>query len=93
MNTSPLPLFLSLAGAFSLLSCVTIQAGVLTAIGTDASDPSWRTPTVAKPLDGDGNNVYGSLGYFLPRFATTAAGTVAFSTVNGTNGTLNTLPS
>ena len=73
------------------LICTTARAGVLTAVGTDLNDPSWRTATVPKSQDNNGDNIYGTNGYFLPRF-NSAGSTVAFSTANGTNGTINTLP-
>jgi len=42
------------------------QAAV-TFVGNDiATGSSWRTPGVTKPNDIDGDNVYGSAGYFLP---------------------------
>jgi len=42
------------------------QAAV-TFVGNDIiTGSSWRTPGVAKPNDIDGDNVYGSVGYFLP---------------------------
>jgi hypothetical protein len=67
-------------------------AAMIAAPGIDVNDPSWRTPTVLKPLDVDGDNVYGTDGYLLVRFNSPANST-ALSTVDGTNGTLNTLPS
>ena len=68
------------------------EAAIIAAPGIDVNDPSWRTPTVPKPLDVDGDNVYGTDGYLLVRFNSPANST-ALSTVDGTNGTLNTLPS
>ncbi len=42
------------------------QAAV-TFVGNDiTTGGAWRTPSVAKPNDIDGDNVYGSAGYFLP---------------------------
>jgi len=32
-------------------------------IGSDPGDNSWRTPSVPKPLDPDGDNIYGTAGY------------------------------
>ncbi len=97
MNISPsakrsaLSFLQLLVGTFGALTCATASAGVLTAVGTDLNDPSWRTATVPKSQDNNGDNIYGTNGYFLPRF-NSGTGTVAFSTANNTNGTLNTLP-
>jgi len=81
------------ARSFLLFLCATggLRAAVITAPGIDVNNPSWRTPSIVKPLDIDGDNIYGSAGYFLVRFNSPASST-ALSTVNGTNGTLNTLP-
>ncbi len=81
---------LPLVGAIIALTCDTASAGVLTAVGTDLNDPSWRTASVPKSQDNNGDNIYGTNGYFLPRF-NSAAGTVAFTNTTG-NGTINTLP-
>ena len=41
--------------------------GAVTFVGNDiVTGSAWRTPGVAKPNDIDGDNVYGSAGYFLP---------------------------
>jgi len=41
--------------------------GAVTFVGNDiVTCSSWRTPSVPKPNDIDGDNVYGSAGYFLP---------------------------
>jgi hypothetical protein len=46
--------------------CVGVaHASTVQFVGTDVGDNSWRTPAVPKPLDPDGNNVYGSAGYVL----------------------------
>lgn len=43
-----------------------LQAATITFAGADTTTGgSWRTSTVAKPLDGDGDNIYGTSGYFL----------------------------
>ena len=87
-----LPFWQLLVGATVALTGATANAGVLTAVGTDLNDPSWRTATVPKSQDNNGDNIYGTNGYFLPRF-NSAGSTVAFTTANNTNGTINTLPS
>jgi len=68
-----------------------VGAATISAPGIDVNNASWRTTSVSKPLDVDGDNIYGTAGYFFVRFNSPANST-AFSTVNGTNGTLNTLP-
>lgn len=41
--------------------------GAVTFVGNDIiTGSAWRTPSVIKPNDIDGDNVYGSAGYFLP---------------------------
>ena len=80
-----------LVGAIVALTGATASAGVLTAVGTDLNDPSWRTATVPKSQDNNGDNIYGTDGYFLPRF-NSGTGTVAFTNTTA-NGTINTLPS
>jgi len=37
-------------------------------VGNDlTTGPHWRTASIAKPNDADGDNIYGTEGYFLPR--------------------------
>ncbi|RME94125.1 MAG: hypothetical protein D6766_06660 [Verrucomicrobia bacterium] len=53
-----------MAGA--ILAGWTALAGV-TFVGNDwDTDAAWRTPEVAKPNDLDGDNIYGTAGYYLP---------------------------
>jgi len=62
----------------SCLLAPAAQAATITAAGLDTTtQPNWRTTTTIKPLDGDGDNVYGTLGY------------IAYAT---SIGTLNGLP-
>ncbi len=68
-----------------------LEAAAIVAPGIDLNNPSWRTPENLKPLDADGDNIYGTAGYLLFRFAS-AANSTAISFDNGTNGTLNSLP-
>jgi len=49
-------------GSFSNLSALTITL-VGVADGPEVS--SWRTSSISKTLDGDGDNIYGSLGYMV----------------------------
>lgn len=50
---------------FCLIACVAgvAQADTISFLGTDPGDGSWRTTSVAKPLDPDGDNKYGTAGY------------------------------
>jgi hypothetical protein len=98
ISANPLRFFVPLGAGFFVavftlwISPGGAEAAIIAAPGIDVNDPSWRTPTVIKPLDVDADNVYGTDGYLLVRFNSPANST-ALSTVNGTNGTLNTLPS
>ena len=95
ISVNPFPLIslwsIFLGVLFFLAAGGGAEAATISAPGMDVNDPSWRTPGVAKALDVDGDNIYGSAGYLLVRF-NSAANSTAFSTVDGTNGTLNTLP-
>lgn len=78
--------------AFVAAGVVPVRAAVIGAPGVDANDPSWRTTTVAKPLDADHDNVYGTAGYLLFRFNSPASSS-GLTFTNNSNGTLNRLPS
>jgi hypothetical protein len=41
------------------------QASTVSFVGSDSADNSWRTSSVAKPLDPDGDNIYGTAGFAL----------------------------
>jgi hypothetical protein len=69
---------------------LTGHAAAVTFAGADIGTPThdvgqWRSASQAKPLDADGNNVYGSAGYAL--FAATNP-----ATSNGNNAAPNTFP-
>jgi hypothetical protein len=56
-----------LGSALSLCLWGLPASAAVTFVGNDiATGSSWRTPGVAKANDVDGDNVYGSAGYFLP---------------------------
>ena len=92
MNYSRCFFAVPLAGVILMSGGAAVKAGTVTAPGIGVNQTEWRTPTVVKPFDGDNNNVYGSAGYFLPRFTSDTSGAPPFTTSNGVNGTLNTLP-
>ena len=49
-----------------LLFTFNTQGASVTYAGADLNTRgAWRTPSVAKPLDGDGNNIYGTDGYVM----------------------------
>lgn len=51
---------------FFLLLSHAASAATISYAGSDLTTGSgWRTSSVSKPLDADGNNIYGSDGYFL----------------------------
>jgi len=56
-------LILTLALAFFVGS--TCSAAVITFTGADANVVDWRNPSVAKPLDTDRDNIYGTDGYVM----------------------------
>lgn len=79
-------------------------AAVITSAGVDiTTNDSWRTNSVIKPLDADGNNIYGTDGYFtsswlansLPAYATvglaasmlTFAGNASYTRLDNAAGT------
>lgn len=77
--------------ALSLCAASAHAASIL-ASGADTSttNDAWRTSGVAKPLDADGNNVYGSDGYLM--FNTGYTGTTFTSSTNVLANASNSLP-
>ncbi len=51
--------------ASAALTSLATAAPIVTFVGTDANQTQYRTTTVIKTLDADGNNVYGTDGYVL----------------------------
>ena len=63
---------LTVAGATTLALTVAAPAAIITMPGTDTTNViNWRSTSVTKPLDPDGDNAYGTAGYVL--FYTRAA--------------------
>jgi hypothetical protein len=63
----PIPSFLT---ALFLLAAVTPAfSETITLVGVDEeTNDAWRTSGVAKPLDGDGDNIYGTDGYYIAQY-------------------------
>ncbi len=56
---------LAILSAAALL-CSSAQAATIIYAGADTTTSgAWRTSSVIKPLDSDGNNIYGTQGYFI----------------------------
>ncbi len=62
---SPLLRTLIATAASAAFSSLATAAPIVTFIGTDTNQTQFRTTTVIKTLDADGNNVYGTDGYVL----------------------------
>jgi hypothetical protein len=58
------PLFI-LTLTLALFVGSTCSAAIITFTGADPNVASWRTPTVPKPLDPNGDNIYGTDGYVM----------------------------
>lgn len=72
----------------TVLPLAQVASQSITYAGADTTTQSaWRTSTVSKPLDPDGNNIYGSEGYLL--FKTTGG----FAGANPFDAVDNSLPS
>ena len=82
-----LALFVSVMATPSIFAATVTTAGSDT--GGSGTKDAWRTSSVAKPLDLDNDDIYGTGGYAMFRF-NSPSGSVP---VNFTgNGTINTLP-
>lgn len=84
----------TLATLFASLLLGSTQAATIIHAGSDTTTGgAWRTSSVTKTLDGDGNNIYGTDGYLLttstdrlvnPSYATiTRASTSTFGGISG----------
>lgn len=63
-----LPCRLAVLTGLAITAATTAHAASISYAGADlATSGAWRTPSILKPLDSDGNNVYGSAGYLLTR--------------------------
>ena len=63
-----LPCRLAVLTGLAITVATTAHAASISYAGADlTTSGAWRTPSVLKPLDADGNNVYGSAGYLLTR--------------------------
>lgn len=63
-----LPCRLAALTWLAIAAAATTHAASISYVGADlTTSGAWRTPSILKPLDSDGNNVYGSAGYLLTR--------------------------
>ena len=59
---------LAVLTGLAISAAATAHAASISYAGADlTTSGAWRTPSVLKPLDADGNNIYGSAGYLLTR--------------------------
>ncbi len=60
------PCCLAIFTGLAITAATTAHAASISYAGADlTTSGAWRTSSVLKPLDSDGNNIYGSAGYLL----------------------------